>query len=368
MTAQTAHRGMAVLAATAATVACAAWAACKSEPAPAPRAVPVPVATSPAAAPPAAAPPGRAASAPAPGAGHDDAPPCKEIAPPPSRFPAAPRIVAIGDLHGDLAATRRALTLAGAIDAGDRWIGKDLVVVQTGDVLDRGDDEQAILDLLARLAGEAAAAGGAVHALLGNHETMNAAGDFRYVTPGGWADFADAPDVTVDAPALAQELARVSPEFRPRIAAFLPGGPYARRLAQSNAVIMIGDTVFVHGGVLPAWAEYGIERINHELRCWLAGHAPKPVVLDDRDGPLWSRDYSSFVERCDLLQYALENLGARRMVVGHTPQLKGISSACDERVWRIDTGMAAHYGGPTEVLEIRGDTVRVLRRADDVAR
>src|SRR5688500_6932282 len=66
------------------------------------------------------------------------------------RFAPAARVIAIGDLHGDLAATRRALRLAGAIDEHDRWIGGDLVVVQTGDQLDRGDDEQAIVDLLGR--------------------------------------------------------------------------------------------------------------------------------------------------------------------------------------------------------------------------
>jgi hypothetical protein len=265
--------------------------------------------------------------------------------------------VAIGDVHGDLAATRRALTLAGAIDANDRWIGGNLVIVQAGDVLDRGDDEQAILDLLHRLAGEAAAAGGAVHMLLGNHETMNALGDFRYVTMGGFEDFADVPGLPVDAPALAG----LPPEQRARAAAFAPGSVYARRLAASNAVIQVGDTVFVHGGVLPAWAEYGIERMNTELRCWLAGHAPPPEVLAREDSPLWSRDYSQPPERCAELTAALDRLGAARMVVAHTPQPAGISSACDQRVWRIDTGMAAHYGGPTQVLEIRGDTVRVLR-------
>src|SRR5690349_5661303 len=64
----------------------------------------------------------------------------------PVRRPAPGRVVAIGDLHGDLAAARSALRAAGAIDQADRWIGGKLVVVQTGDVLDRGDDEQAILD------------------------------------------------------------------------------------------------------------------------------------------------------------------------------------------------------------------------------
>jgi hypothetical protein len=321
-----------------------AWTACKGEPAPAPRPAPRPA--------PAAAP---ARPMPAP-----VAPPCTEVPPLPSRLPAAPRVVAIGDLHGDLDAARRALILAGAMDASERWVGKDLVVVQTGDILDRGDGEQAILDLLARLADEARAAGGAVHVLLGNHETMNAAGDFRYVTPGGWADFEGVTAAAEDAPALV----RLPPEYRARVAAFAPGGPYARRLAQSNAVLMVGDTVFVHGGVLPAWTEYGIERLNHELRCWLDGHTPPPPFLAERNNPLWSRHYSQLPERCDLLAHVLDTLGAARMVVGHTPQLEGITSACDQRVWRIDTGMAAYYGGPTEVLEIRDGTVRPLQGGD----
>lgn len=47
--------------------------------------------------------------------------------------PAAPREVAFSDVHGDIEAARAALQLAGAIDDEDRWIGGDLVVVQTGD-------------------------------------------------------------------------------------------------------------------------------------------------------------------------------------------------------------------------------------------
>ena len=46
----------------------------------------------------------------------------------PSRFPSAERLVAIGDLHGDLEAARGALALAGAIDGDDRWIGGNMVV------------------------------------------------------------------------------------------------------------------------------------------------------------------------------------------------------------------------------------------------
>lgn len=55
---------------------------------------------------------------------------------------------------------------------------------QVGDQLDRGDNELRILLLLERLQKEAVAAGGALHVLNGNHETMNVMGDLRYATAG----------------------------------------------------------------------------------------------------------------------------------------------------------------------------------------
>jgi hypothetical protein len=103
--------------------------------------------------------------------------------------PAPDRVVAIGDLHGDLDHARRALRLAGAIDEHDQWVGERLVVVQTGDEIDRGDDDRSILDHVEEWQREAAAAGGELVALLGNHEIMNASLDFRYVTPAGFAAF-----------------------------------------------------------------------------------------------------------------------------------------------------------------------------------
>ncbi|MEM9489699.1 MAG: metallophosphoesterase [Myxococcota bacterium] len=298
------------------------------------------------------------ASPPSPDDG-EDAQSCAGLAPLATRFPAAERIVAIGDVHGDLAATRAAFRLAGAIDEQDRWIGGRLVVVQTGDLLDRGDDEQAILDLLKELAIQARAAGGALHVLNGNHEFMNARGDFRYITPGGFADFRDAAGLDLTRP----QLETLPSDQRARAAAFLPGGPYARLLAGHNTIVMVGDTVFVHGGVLPEHAKYGIERINREARCWLQGGGQFPEIFQRRavTSPVWSREYSAEAPACDTLEKTLAMLGAARMVVGHTVQRSGINAACDRRVWRIDVGMAAHYGGSVQVLEIRGSTVRVLR-------
>jgi hypothetical protein len=276
-----------------------------------------------------------------------------------ARFPEAPRIVAIGDLHGDLEATRRALRLAGAIDRDDHWSGGSLVLVQTGDLLDRGDDEQAIMDLLSGLAEEAAAAGGAVHLLLGNHELMNASFDFRYVTRAGFADFEDA--VALDeADTL---LAAYEDGKRARAAAFRPGGPYAEMMARWNVVVMIGDNLFIHGGVLPHHVDYGLERLNSEVRAWLLGEAPRPDWIDGKGSPVWTRRYSSQVggDDCEALAEVLNRLSVRRMVVGHTVQDDGIRALCGGEVWCIDVGSSAHYGGELEILEIVGDTIRILR-------
>lgn len=276
----------------------------------------------------------------------------------PMRFPPAPRIVAIGDLHGDIDAARRALKIAGAIDDNDHWIGGDLVVVQTGDVLDRGDSEQAILDMFTRLEKEAAQAGGALHVLNGNHELMNVQLDLRYVTPGGYEDFADAVTVTeVDS-----ILAGYDEEQRARVAAFRPGGPYAKVLARHNTVIIIGENVFVHGGLLPEHLDYGLERLNTELKVWMAGDGPIPEWTEIKDSPVWMRQYSDEVdgEDCLLLGDVLTRLGVKRMIVGHTVQEKEITSFCDGGVWCIDVGMAAHYGGHSGVLEIKGDTIRMI--------
>ncbi len=251
--------------------------------------------------------------------------------------PVPRRIVAIGDTHGALAATRSALKLAGAIDENDRWIGPpELTVVQTGDEIDRGDEDREVLDLFDRLKH-----GGQVIPLVGNHEIMNAEGDYdRYATETANAAFAD---------------------LGGRTAAFAPGGPYAKMLATRPVVLQLEGTVFVHGGVLPSHVAYGVDRMNTETKAWLESGGREPAFLTASDAPVWTRLYSkdTTAAACTTLGEALAALGAKRMVVGHTVQDAGITSACGAKLWMIDVGMV--FGGKPEVLEIIGDDVRVSR-------
>lgn len=277
------------------------------------------------------------------------------------RLPAADRIIAIGDTHGDLAVLHQALKKGGAVDDDMKWAGGTLVVVITGDILDRGPDELAMLDLVARLKEEASAAGGAVHMLNGNHELVNAELIFRYVEEDSFPPFT----VRYGQENLDDSFyERFPEEHRARAFAFRPGGPIAMQLSKNFSALIIGDNLFVHGGVRPEHVVQGLDKMNRELSQWLAGKrkAISPRWIN-KNAPIWVRDFSldTDAEDCKNLETTLALLDVKRMVVGHTIQ-DHINSACDGKVWRVDTGMnRKHYGGPIEVLEITSAGARPIQ-------
>lgn len=282
--------------------------------------------------------------------------------PPDSVLPARPRVVAIGDLHSDIGSTRQAFQLAGATDANDVWIGGELAVVQLGDMIGRSDDERQVLDFLFDVREQARAAGGHVHLLVGNHEVMGGRVDNQAVGGNPFPGYEDVRNLNLADP----RLQILQAPHRKRGAALMSGGPYAKRFAELPTVLQLGGTVFVHGGVVPRWAEYGIERINAEVSHWLFGETPEPdssLGVDNGDRVMWTRQFSSQVDAsdCVLLDQSLAILGAKRMIVAHTVQ-PTISGYCDDKVWAVDVGMSRYYGGPIEVLEIVDDeTLTVLR-------
>ena len=262
--------------------------------------------------------------------------------PPLLRLPAPGRVVAIGDVHGDIDAFLATLNLAGLANSKGAWSGGDAVLVQTGDVLDRGDDEPRCLELLRELKAGAAAAGGRVVTLLGNHEVLNALGELAYVSPVGMRQFgAD------------------------RAKAFAPGSELARELAEWPVACVVGDgaqaTAFCHAGLTSPMVAR-IETVNEAARRWLVGDAPPPMaLLPTPDSPVWERRYSSPSDAeppaatCAELRDALQLVGAERLVVGHTVQNR-INGACGGAVYRIDVGMSIGMGGGLpEALEIGRD-------------
>ncbi len=252
-------------------------------------------------------------------------------------------IVAVGDVHGDYDRFIAVLQAAQVIDDNNQWIGGKTHLVQTGDVPDRWPDSRKVLDLLMDLERQASYHGGAVHALIGNHEAMILQNDLRYVHPGEFESHGG------------------ESEFKKNMA---PDGKYGSWISRHNAVIRINDTVFVHGGLSLKYAVMPIDAINRQIREELqqSGKEKPDSVIKDNDGPLWYRGYAEKTEEeiDQMLPSVLKALSASRMVIGHTVSKDGIVSRCDGRVVMIDVGLSRAYEGQPACLRIRGDKVEIV--------
>jgi hypothetical protein len=233
------------------------------------------------------------------------------------------------------------------------------------DLLDRGDEELQCLELIENLAGSASRAGGSVIVILGNHEVMQAMGDFRYASPEGTRGFSalrtrlieDHPRDWAKVVGIDEES---NPGLRERAAAFLPGGLWARKLSRFPIAAMIHGTVFVHGSLSlssVSGKKWPFRNLSIKTGEWLRGERENPPTeLFGPESLIWSRQYGKPVgyelgeDDARELSAALDALGAQRLVVGHTPQRPGINGAGQGAVWRVDTGMV--MGGEYEVLEV----------------
>jgi hydrogenase maturation factor len=273
------------------------------------------------------------------------------------------RLVAIGDIHGDIAFLKSSLIAGGLVDKDntDQWIGGDTICVQVGDVLDRGCHEIACLLLLTKLARQAVKEGGAVVILWGNHEIENATGCNSF--PMDYADDFDG----IYGPMLDSEWKanwRLQyPDTKPvRLAFFEPGGLLASPLLRNLKIaVKVGKSVLVHGGLTMDHlnANGGIKGLNKLAREWITkGGIPKPFsvkrvgrvkAIDAKfpswigaiDSPMWMRDYSQGRQlkhgegiRVDAV---LKGLQADRILVGHTVHAM-IQSVHSGKVWRLDIG------------------------------
>lgn len=89
-------------------------------------------------------------------------------------------VIAIGDIHGELDRLREILKHTGLLGSRDEWAGGKSILVQTGDVIDRGPRPWESFLLLEILQSEARKKGGDVMRLLGNHELMLFQETWRY--------------------------------------------------------------------------------------------------------------------------------------------------------------------------------------------
>jgi hypothetical protein len=211
---------------------------------------------------------------------------------PPWQWSNVERVVVFADVHGAYNELSGLLRQVGMIDADAHWTGGRTHLVSLGDLLSRGPDSRKVLDLLMRLEGEARAAGGDLHVVLGNHELMHLTGDLRYATPPELAQYTE-----FETPEMREEIfARLraggwksaEPEAAARAAfedrfpkgylghraAFAPEGRYGAWLLQKPVLIRVNDALFMHGGLPITLASVDtatfVESLNRELRTAVA--------------------------------------------------------------------------------------------------
>jgi hypothetical protein len=238
------------------------------------------------------------------------------------------RIVAIGDIHGDIELMISTLTIGGIIKettklSGDdyielniykdnkdnikyyKWIGGNTIVVQVGDQIDRCryspncnqdityDDEASDIEILLfftnlhKLASKEIY-GGAVYSLLGNHELMNSGGSIEYVSlenlkqlelKEGVYDSKDDENINTE---IGRDVGNQVTNFENRRRhIFRREGILSKFLACTRySILIVNRYLFVHGGVLGTFInykddtnEYAIfEIINGVIKEWLMNY------------------------------------------------------------------------------------------------
>jgi len=268
------------------------------------------------------------------------------------------RIVAIGDIHGDCTKLKEILVHAEVINKREQWIAYDTLLVQTGDLIDRGGHIKDILELLIKLRREAKKKRSDVHLLFGNHEILNFRGNYQFTSHSDLKSWK-------------------SLEFREH--QFSIEGKYGKWMRTDlNITMVVGNSLFAHAGLTPKFAQMGIDNINRQAREILV-NAPSfaelyqmglknqthplyndPILSDG--GPLWIRDYSMKDESsiCPEIETTLQMVNAKRMIIGHTVQNYGeIHSRCNGKLILIDIGLSYCYGSYFGYVEIKNDVNEV---------
>ncbi len=257
------------------------------------------------------------------------------------------KVAVVSDIHGQFDVIRKVLISHGIIDENLHWtFGKGHFVV-VGDVFDRGEQVTEALWLIHNLQQEATAAGGRVHFLLGNHETMVMDRDVRYVNK--------------------RYMITSGLLETPYYELYGPNSYLGQWLRSLPLTIRINDMVFVHGGFSKDLLREvsGLKSINNLYHKYLIDAKPAlPVekaeqlgVLGGREGPLWYRGYflDRELEEKDI-DRILRRLGAKKMIVGHT-SFQAIRTFFNGKVLAVDSSMK--FGSMGEVLLVEdGEFIR----------
>ena len=251
-------------------------------------------------------------------------------------LPAA-TVYAASDVHGGYDRFVALLSTYGLVDASGAWAGGNAVLVIAGDMFDKGPKGLEVIDLVRALQPEAAAAGGAVIATLGNHEA-----EFFADPTNSKAESSDGIDTELHTRGI--DLVAIASGTDPH-GLWLRQQPFAAR---------VGDWFFAHAGYTKGRA---IDALESALETAFDTHDFEDDAFVGGDSLLEARDWygdASAVARANAA------LGVAHTVFGHDPNALGsrgaIETAQQGALVRIDCGMSPDVDySQGALLRIRND-------------
>ncbi|SBS88317.1 shewanella-like protein phosphatase 1, putative [Plasmodium malariae] len=243
------------------------------------------------------------------------------------------KIIAIGDIHGDMESLKLILRHSNLINKKDEWVGENILLIQVGDILDRGIYGPLIYNYLFKLQKEAINKQSRIILILGNHEELNLCGYFNYVNKKEVELF-------------------FQNNYHYRYKSFTnKNGEFFQKLIKLPAIIKVNDIIFTHGGISKNISQLNINtislktRLQIENKCNLLKYDKSNNYLN-QDGVLWNDNISRKVwinqkEACSDLLDILKRYNAKYLVVGHTKQMSHyVSTFCNHKFFLIDTCMS----------------------------
>lgn len=248
-------------------------------------------------------------------------------------------IIAIGDAHGEYHSFAAVLIHAGLMDPDLNWTGGKTILVQMGDILDRGSDPLHIDKLLDVLQLQAKKAGGDIIRLIGNHELEILRKNY-FIT--------SLPYFQVEP--FRKKLIRGIEHGRLTAAYSARGFLFTHAGICDNLFAFLKTEIPYKGKPSPiAFAKY-INKTFKEAVKTSNYHNPIFNVSyirggSERFGGIFWEDISSILHNHDLCPF--------RQIIGHT-SVPSISHSEDGKIIAIDVGMARVFEGEFEYLKIRG--------------
>ena len=243
------------------------------------------------------------------------------------------RVAAVSDVHGMLDSLLKVLQGAKLIGPKREWTGGKTLLLVVGDSIDKGPDSLGVLDLWISLTPQAAAQGGRIIHLLGNHEQT----------------FLDDPKNKK-----AKEFrAELKEKGIPKKAWEDLSLPRTRFLRTQPVYAQVGLWAFFHSGYFP---EEGWDRAQARADAVIRKGAYDDAFLTSDESPLEAREWWKHKKERKRAEKRMEEAGIAGVVFGHQPGALGcrntICAGDRGRLIKIDTGMLDRgpADGPGAVL------------------